>query len=450
MFEFTWHMTISFLLLFFILSSSIFFYTKEKSYKYYALYNLFLVLYILTKKASIYVPLHDFVTMKFGSESTDNILSIGNWYIQTIFYSFYALFCMSFVDLEVHVNGLFRLSKTFLAILIVVSTGLMVYGLWTFNFLIYYRFFLYIFVPLILCLFFFLLPIALKYSGKHKYYLVTGSLFYIALALFALLARDFSDPFFYDPVTYFFIGIIIESIFFTIGIAYKIKTINDEKNNHQNEMIIQKHNYEISKFESFIQGEEKERLRIAKELHDGVNGDLSAIKFKLSPLLDIDNPAINDAVEMIDKSCQQIRTISHNLVPPSLHDFNLVEALEEYCTTMSTIHHLQISFQNIGEEIILNKKVEINIFRVVQELITNSVKHAKADEIGVQISSRNEVLQVTVEDNGKGYDKDTVNTVGIGLKNIQARIDYLNATLDIISNAQGTSTTIELDINKTK
>ncbi len=447
MYEFTWHMTISFLLLFFILSSSIFFYTKEKSFKYYALYNLFLIVYILTKKTSTYIPLQDFVTLKFGSKSAANLLSVGNWYIQTIFYSFYALFAMSFVDLDVHVSKLFNLAKKLLAILMMASTTIMIYALVAYNIHIYYNFFLYIFVPLILCISFFMLPIAIKYSGKHKHFLIIGVLFYIFFALLALFVADYSNLFFGDSVIFFFIGIIIESIFFSIGIAFKIKIINDEKNNHKNEIIIEKHNHQISKLESFIEGEEKERLRIAKELHDGLNGDLSAIKFKLSSLLEMNNGVIKEAITMIDNSCNQVRAISHNLVPPSLENFNLLEAVEEYCEKYDASHSQKITFQYLGDAIKISKKEEINIFRIIQELVANSIKHAEAVEVNVQISCRNRIMQIIVEDNGKGFDVDNVEGNGIGLKNIQSRVDYLHGSIDLISNKQGTSTTIEIDRN---
>ncbi len=214
------------------------------------------------------------------------------------------------------------------------------------------------------------------------------------------------------------------------------------------EILTLKREHQVQTLESLMEGEEKERFRIAKELHDGVNGDLSAIKFKLSSLLEMNNTVIKEAVSMIDKSCQQVRAISHNLVPPSLQDFNLIEALEEYCTNMNAIHSPEISFQRLGDAIVLTKKQEANIFRIVQELVNNSIKHAQADEINVQISSRENTVQLTVEDNGKGYDEKVIKTDGIGLKNIQSRVAYLDASLDLVSNAQGTSTTIEIDLNK--
>ncbi len=211
------------------------------------------------------------------------------------------------------------------------------------------------------------------------------------------------------------------------------------------EIVTLKREHQIKTLEALMEGEEKERFRIAKELHDGVNGDLSAIKFKLSTLLEMNNNVIKEAIAMIDSSCQQVRAISHNLVPPSLENFNLLEATEEYCAEMNAIQKMEISFQHLGDSVLIPKKAEVNVFRIIQELMTNSSKHSGANEITVQISCRDKNLQVTVEDDGKGYDKNNQKGDGIGLKNIASRIEYLQATIDVVSNNQGTSTTIEID-----
>jgi len=215
----------------------------------------------------------------------------------------------------------------------------------------------------------------------------------------------------------------------------------------QQQLVTIQKEQEVLTLESLIAGEEKERLRIAKELHDGVNGDLSAIKYKLSALLKMNNNVINEAVTMIDNSCQQVRAISHNLVPPSLKNFNLVEAVNNYCENMNNTHTPAVNFQYIGDAVDLNKKIEVNIFRITQELVTNAIKHAKADHIDVQISHRNNTILLTVEDDGKGYVQTENTKSGIGLNNIKSRVEYLNANFEVVSNTNGTSNTIEIDLN---
>lgn len=214
------------------------------------------------------------------------------------------------------------------------------------------------------------------------------------------------------------------------------------------EILTLKREQQVKTLESLMEGEEKERFRIAKELHDGVNGDLSAIKYKLTSMLEHNATVVDEIVAMIDKSSEQVRAISHNLVPPSLEKFNLIEALADYCTTMNDAHKLSINFQHIGAHPKLSKNNEINIYRIVQELVSNSIKHSEAQEITVQLSSHEKHIQITVEDDGKGFDSYAMDKRGIGLKNIASRIDYLNATKDLVSNDKGTSYTIEIDIEK--
>ena len=202
--------------------------------------------------------------------------------------------------------------------------------------------------------------------------------------------------------------------------------------------------HKIDTLELLIEGEENERLRIARELHDGVSGDLSAIKFKLATLQNTKNEVINDTMKMIDTSCEQIRAISHNLIPPCLKNFNLQDAVAAYCQNMNAVHAPDIRFEYVGDSLDIEKKQETNIFRIVQELVTNSIKYAEANEIFVQLSKFGNTLQVTVEDDGKGFDMGHIPGDGIGLRNVRSRIDYLGAQFDAFSDAQGTSYVITL------
>lgn len=210
------------------------------------------------------------------------------------------------------------------------------------------------------------------------------------------------------------------------------------------EIVSLKREQQVKTLELLMEGEEKERLRIAKELHDGVNVDLSSIKYRLTSLLEQNNNVINEVVAMIDKSCEQVRAISHDLVPPSLKDFSLVDAVQDFCSTKNNLHQPEITFSSLGEAITISKKAEVNIFRIVQELVNNSIKHANAKEIDVQLSCQDNHMQLTVEDNGKGFNKNEVVT-GIGLQNIKSRIDYLGAKLDLRSDNKGTSYVIDIN-----
>lgn len=240
-------------------------------------------------------------------------------------------------------------------------------------------------------------------------------------------------------------------ILLTLGIWYFFKQRQKLKNQ---EIETLKQNQEIAKLEALIDGEEKERKRIAQELHDGLNGDLSAIKYRLSTLEEsglsaIDAENLTKVITMIDESCAQVRSISHNLMPSSILEYGLIESIREYCIKINNSDNFKIDFQTFGDYIALAKKNETVIYRIIQELVTNILKHAKATEALVQFNFREEELFITVEDNGIGFDTTKISD-GIGHKNIQTRVGFLNAELNVESSSNGTSYTISIDLNKVK
>lgn len=233
-----------------------------------------------------------------------------------------------------------------------------------------------------------------------------------------------------------------------IALLYFIKQRQRLKNQ---EIDTLKQNQEISNLESLIDGEEKERKRIAQELHDGLNGDLSAIKYRLSSLDDTilneeDRESLLKSIILIDGACAQVRSISHNLIPTSILDFGLVETVNQYCSKINTFHALALDFQYFGNPAVLNKKSETVIYRIIQELINNIYKHSKATTALVQLNFHENELFITVEDNGIGFDPKIVRN-GLGLKNIRSRIQFLNANLEIDSTEKGTSYHITVDLN---
>jgi len=248
---------------------------------------------------------------------------------------------------------------------------------------------------------------------------------------------------------YFIIS--LSFILISMGIYFSFKQRQKIKNK---EIVALQQQQEIAKLEALIDGEENERRRIAQELHDGLNGDLSAIKYRLSTLEEsglspIDAENLTKVINMIDESCAQVRSISHNLMPSSILDYGLLETVKEYCIKINNSDSFKIDFQTFGNYISLSKNNETVIYRIIQELITNILKHSKATEAMIQFNYREDELFITVEDNGIGFDKNTISN-GIGHKNIKTRIDFLNAQLDVDSSSTGTSYTISIDLNKVK
>ncbi|WP_370478265.1 tetratricopeptide repeat-containing sensor histidine kinase [Tamlana flava] len=211
---------------------------------------------------------------------------------------------------------------------------------------------------------------------------------------------------------------------------------------------------ELASLEALIEGENLERTRIAKDLHDSVNGNLSAIKHNLSSiskanLKNNEHKIFDEAIDMLDNACEQTRNISHNLVPPSLLNYGLLEAIEQYINRINSIEPVKITFQSFGTLEPLPKKIETTIYHIIQELITNIVKHSKAIKALVQITTDKTNLHITVEDDGIGYDLNE-KSHGLGLQNIQSRIEFLDAEMDVQTDNKGTSVTIDIILLKHK
>jgi two-component system NarL family sensor kinase len=449
--DFIWNIGISYLVLFLVLSICLHIYTKEKSFKYYAYYNVTILFYLLTKKEPIYYYLLDVFQSVFNPSDANLFFNHLNWYVQVVFYNFYFIFSIYFLDLDRLFNVLsIKIIKilsflwAFFSIIFLVS-----FKLKTFH--IFFNFFQFLYLPTVLILFLYLVPKAIKHSGKHKYFFLTGLFFYV---FFALVSFYMSVYMKLGGVKIFLIGIIIENFCFAFGLAYKIKLVNEENQKNKVAVFLEKQNQELSKIEALIDGEEKERRRIAQELHDGLNGDLSAIKYRLSRLEEsnlstVDSENLTKIIDMIDESCAQVRSISHNLMPSSILDYGLIETVKEYCIKINTSATFKIDLQFFGNYITLSKKSETVIYRIIQELVTNILKHSKATEAIIQFNYREDELFITVEDNGIGFDKNTISQ-GIGHKNIKTRIEFLNAQLDFDSSPSGTSYTISIDLNQVK
>ena len=206
--------------------------------------------------------------------------------------------------------------------------------------------------------------------------------------------------------------------------------------------------------EAVLKGEEQERTRLAKDLHDGLGGLLSGVKFSLSNMKDNliitpDNMAVFErSLDMIDASIRELRRVAHNMMPEMLTKFGLDEALKEYCNILNGTGLLKVKYQSLGMEARLDKSLEIIVYRIIQELLNNIIKHASASEAFVQLVRETKRLNVVVEDNGKGFDTAILEkTRGAGWMNIRSRVDYLKGQLDIHSEAgKGTLVNIEFNI----
>jgi two-component system, NarL family, sensor kinase len=211
--------------------------------------------------------------------------------------------------------------------------------------------------------------------------------------------------------------------------------------------------HQINAAHAVLQGEETERQRIARDLHDGLGGLLSGVKLKLTNIKGnyvLPEEYVNrfdNALGLLDNSIGELRRVAHNMMPESLVKYGLKDALQDFCYQIDNDKKVKIHFQFFGEEKRVESSIETNVFRIAQELINNSLKHAEASELMVQLILKGERVHLTVQDNGKGFDITQVDeTKSSGLRNIRSRVDTFNGRMDIISNpGKGTEVIIEFN-----
>ncbi|MDX1407024.1 MAG: sensor histidine kinase, partial [Saprospiraceae bacterium] len=225
----------------------------------------------------------------------------------------------------------------------------------------------------------------------------------------------------------------------------------------QNEEINQRriteleNNLKIETMQSMILGQEAERERIAKDLHDSLGGLLSTVKLHFDAV-QTHSPGIDETSEyqqahaLLDEACKEVRNISNNMQPGALLRLGVVSAIGDLINRLQSDSTAQIEFQHYGLNGSLDQTISLNIFRIVQELLTNSLKHAQASQILVQLIQKDDELMVMVEDDGIGYDSSAVKQ-GMGTENIASRVNFLKGDLSIHSViGEGTSTLVNIPL----
>lgn len=205
---------------------------------------------------------------------------------------------------------------------------------------------------------------------------------------------------------------------------------------------------QLAATEAVLKGEEQERSRLAKDLHDGLGGMLSGIKYSLSTMkgnliMTPENAqAFERSIDMLDSSISEMRRVAHNMMPEALLKFGLDTALKDFCNDIKQSGVLMVTYQSIRlDGVDIEQTKSVTVYRIIQELLNNTIKHAAAKSALVQVTYNNGMLSVTVEDDGKGFDTSLLNaSKGIGWSNIQNRVAFLEGKWDVDSTAdRGTS-----------
>lgn len=217
---------------------------------------------------------------------------------------------------------------------------------------------------------------------------------------------------------------------------------------YHNRKRLEKQGRELAILRAHSEGEEHERARIARDLHDGIGGFLSTLKMYFG-IMEKRIPAIGDtdiykeSTALLDDTITEVRKTAHNLMPELILQHGLIESVRIFCNNVQHDGQLKMDFQYYGLIGHVGNNFQLAIYRIVQELIQNILKHARATCALVQLSQHNDMLDITVEDDGIGFLTD-IEHEGMGLKNVKRRVAELSGKLNI-SSAPGKGTTIYIE-----
>lgn len=193
---------------------------------------------------------------------------------------------------------------------------------------------------------------------------------------------------------------------------------------------------QLAALKSFFTGQEKERRRIASDLHDSLGGLLYALNFQLTQAKDF--PFFQKTNELLKEAIQENRRISENLVPPTLDRMGLVPAVKEWIASFEERFSIMVDIEIFDMNQQLSSEIRLHVFRIIQELMNNVGKHAQADEAILTLKKENNYLIIMVEDNGVGFDLNKVPYTF--LKTVESRVEILNGTMNVESKINRGST----------
>ena len=202
-----------------------------------------------------------------------------------------------------------------------------------------------------------------------------------------------------------------------------------------------------------LRAEEQSKSRFAKELHDGMGPLLSSAKMSLTALGAARNESQRDQIvtnttHVIEEAIRSLREISNNMQPQVLRDFGLARGVQNFIDKGVAIHDVKMRFTTNLREERFDADVEIVVYRVICELINNSLKHSKCSSINLHLTLANGTLALEYADNGQGFNVQEVMDCGMGLSNISSRVNSLNGTFEIAGVVgKGMRATVSIDVS---
>ena len=251
-------------------------------------------------------------------------------------------------------------------------------------------------------------------------------------------------------------GIVMVVIMAAGVIMYYVRRQRAEKMLANEKMNTLMKEQELRSVSNMLEVQEQERRRIASDLHDRLGSMLSTVKLyfnaveeEVDTLEQQNRDQYLKATSLLDDACDEVRKISHDLVSGELVKFGLVSAISQLKDTIEDTGKLKINLFVFGMEARLDSAIEIALYRVIQELMNNILKHAKAGEVTIQLNNVENNLNIVVEDNGVGFDAEQAQAKdGMGMRNMETRVKKLKGTISLDSGkGRGTTTIIDIPVN---
>ncbi|MFN1218990.1 ATP-binding protein [Chryseobacterium kwangjuense] len=242
---------------------------------------------------------------------------------------------------------------------------------------------------------------------------------------------------------------LLIGLFFLVYSYKSAKKLSAQKEiNHQQRLNEIEQQHHLKLVQEMLDAEERERQRIGRDLHDGLGGMLAGIKMNLTQQQKTEYHNLNTVISRLDESVVELRRIARNMMPESLLKIGLETSLRDLCELLES-EETSIIFQAIDVGKNIPDATQMHIYRIVQELLSNAIRHGSPSNIMLQCSQNQDVFYITVEDDGKGFDVSILDkSPGIGFTNIKNRVEYLKGNMDIVS-TQGEGTTVNIELNVT-
>ncbi|NSL86575.1 sensor histidine kinase [Chitinophaga solisilvae] len=253
--------------------------------------------------------------------------------------------------------------------------------------------------------------------------------------------------------------VIGSTVMLILGVIVILLVMLQQKQVIQHKLVIRDKDLQLQRERliAVLQGQEQERKRIAEDLHDEVGAQLSVLKLNiggLQPLLKTENgeaERLKETKDFTDIIIQQLRFISQSLHPQALENLGLAHALDSFCNLMNKNKQVKITFKTADNGQQVDKEKALNVYRVVQELINNILKHAQATEVLITYQTTPAQLTIAVEDDGNGQllsslETSRKKTGSLGLKNIESRLNIIGGKINFTTGTpKGTIATISLE-----